>query len=201
MKTVKSLRDRHAQQTTATILKAATAVFVSDGYALTTIGKIARKGRVTSGAIYHHYEDKKDLFQAVAEQVTSQMVSAAASAVTAEKDPWKKLSAGVSAVLSASSAPEVKLAFLEAPMVLGLDTWRAIELKHTAPLLTEVLESLIASKQLSAAQAPLLGRLLRGVMVEAAMAIAESTNAREAQGHLSSMVDAMIMSLKSARRR
>lgn len=201
MNTVKSLRDRHAQQTIATILKAATFVFVTEGYALTTIGKIARRGRVTSGAIYHHYEDKKDLFQAVAEHVTSRMVSAAASAVTAETDPWRKLSAGVSAVLSASRAPEVKLAFLEAPMVLGLDTWRAIELKHTAPLLTEVLESLIASKQLSPAQAPLVGRLLRGVMVEAAMAIAEAENAQNAQQQLSVMLDAMIMSLKAARQR
>ena len=133
--------------------------------------------------------------------MTLQVVSAATKAVAAEKDPWRKLSVGVSAVLSASSAPEVKLAFLEAPMVLGLDTWRAIELKHTAPLLTEVLESLIASKQLTAAQAPLVGRLLRGVMVEAAMAIAESENARKAQEHLSAMVNAMIMSLKEARRR
>src|SRR5581483_11123354 len=98
------------------VLRAATETFIAEGYSRTTIAKIARRGRVTSGAIYHHFDDKQALFVAVAEHVMVQFVASAKELAAAHTDPWKKLSAGIEAVLKASSAPEVKLAFLEAPL-------------------------------------------------------------------------------------
>ena len=44
------------------ILDAAFSVFVKNGYKDTTMSHIVRESGLSKGAIYHHYDSKKDLF-------------------------------------------------------------------------------------------------------------------------------------------
>src|SRR5581483_11041623 len=162
-------------------------------------GEISRAAQVTSGAIYHHFPDKKALFQAVAEDITARLVANAAKAVAKEKSGWRQLVVGFSSVLASSAAPEVKLAFLAAPVVLGLDAWREVEAKHTAPLLLGVLQRMVESGELEAERMPLLARTLRGMMLEAAMAVAESKHPQATRKALNEMVETMVMSLAPTR--
>ncbi|HEU5218531.1 MAG TPA: helix-turn-helix domain-containing protein [Gemmatimonadales bacterium] len=185
---IKSRRAERTEETAAALVRAAAALFVRRGYEETQLSEIARRARVTTGAIYHHFEDKKALFRAVAEEITRRFALAARDASRAERDPWRRLLAGIERALDASAAPEVKLAFLEAPVVLGLDAWREIELRETAPVFAEAFQVLVASGELSAPRAELLGRLLRGMVVEAAMAVAEAEDPDAAKRELRGMV-------------
>lgn len=64
------------EQTREQILDAAERVFFENGVARSTLDQIARAGAVTRGAIYWHFENKADLFNAVVRRVRLPMESA-----------------------------------------------------------------------------------------------------------------------------
>lgn len=64
-----SLREEHAQQTRDALIDAGTARFATDGYAATSVARIVEDARVSKGAFYHHFPDKKALMSAVAAAV------------------------------------------------------------------------------------------------------------------------------------
>ncbi len=186
-------RERQTRDVTAgQLLDVAERMFIERGYAATTVGDVVKKANVTTGALYHAFPDKQALFERVAQRVVERLVAEAGAAVEAEADPWRQLEVGAAAILAASTAPGVRLAFLDAPVVLGLEKWRAIEQEATAPLLGAVLARLVKSGALSRQRAELLARVIRGAVLEAAMAVAESGKPqaarRELEGILSSMI-------------
>ena len=66
----KSPRAAQAEATRAALITAARRLFVEKGYFNTgTEEVVAASGVGTRGALYHHFEDKRALFQAVFEQV------------------------------------------------------------------------------------------------------------------------------------
>ena len=76
--TVKSRKLQQSQATRAALIKTARKLFARLGYAATDIETVARRTRVTRGALYHHFKDKQDLFSAVfdlEEQRLEQMIS------------------------------------------------------------------------------------------------------------------------------
>lgn len=57
-----------AQETHATLLDAAEQVFASKGVTNTTLNDVAMAAGMTRGAIYWHFKDKNDLFQAMCDR-------------------------------------------------------------------------------------------------------------------------------------
>ncbi len=62
-------RSRDPERTRAAILSAARAEFVEHGFTGARTGIIATKAEVPQGLIYHYFEGKQDLFDAVMEEV------------------------------------------------------------------------------------------------------------------------------------
>lgn len=69
-----------AQETRNRILDAAEAVFHERGVAHASLDQIAQAAGVTRGAIYWHFEDKADLFEAMMDRVTLPLEDVLASA-------------------------------------------------------------------------------------------------------------------------
>lgn len=65
-----------AEQTRESILNAAERVFFEHGVARTALEQIAQAAAVTRGAIYWHFKDRAELFNAVVERVRMPMESA-----------------------------------------------------------------------------------------------------------------------------
>lgn len=59
-----------AARTRAAIVEAALACFDRHGIATSTLDQIARRARVTKGAIYHHFAGKREIFHEIREQVS-----------------------------------------------------------------------------------------------------------------------------------
>lgn len=63
----------HAEATRAHLLDAAEALFCDKGVASTTLDMIARAAGVTRGAVYWHFKNKAEIFEAVCDRATSPM--------------------------------------------------------------------------------------------------------------------------------
>src|SRR2546430_7785270 len=69
-------RVQYAEATRRGLMEAAQELFASEGYVDVSIDEICRRARVTKGALYHHFRDKRDLFTAVrSEEHTSELQS------------------------------------------------------------------------------------------------------------------------------
>jgi AcrR family transcriptional regulator len=55
------------------LLEAARSLFAERGYHGAAAEEIVRRAGLTRGALYHHFEDKKDLFRAVVEEMEGEI--------------------------------------------------------------------------------------------------------------------------------
>ena len=67
-------REAEAQATRDALVQAALELFAERGYAAVGTEEIVARARVTRGALYHHFEDKRDLFRAVHERVEGELM-------------------------------------------------------------------------------------------------------------------------------
>jgi AcrR family transcriptional regulator len=133
----KNERRSNAARTKATreaLIGAARALFVEKGYADTATPEIVKAAGVTRGALYHHFDDKTALFQAVVraefeaveEEITTQ-------ATGNPKDTIDALMLGSKAYMEAMRAPgRVRLLLLDGPAVLGRLTLDVIDKETSA---------------------------------------------------------------------
>ncbi|WP_424973143.1 TetR/AcrR family transcriptional regulator [Dinoroseobacter sp. S76] len=115
----RSQADRRAE-TRAKLMAAARALFVETGFAETATPEIVRRAGVTRGALYHHFDDKTDLFRALAVQ-EAQAISDHIDFETRDiSDPEQAMVVGSAAFFEAMLAPgRVRLLLEEAPAILG----------------------------------------------------------------------------------
>src|SRR2546426_12474530 len=123
---VKSLRTENAEKTKDALMRAARELFVEKGFAGVAAEEIVQRARVTRGALYHHFKDKKDLFGHVCDELGAELskhIEDAAMPIALE-DPWRGFVAGVDAFLDACTEGDFhRLAIVEAPAVEGWDEW------------------------------------------------------------------------------
>src|ERR1044072_5405861 len=149
--TLESERRTQAERSEATrraLGEAARPLFAAGGYAGVGTEEIVRSAGGTRGALYHHFGGKRDLFEAVYEQVEADLaerVAAGAPAANAES-PREAMRAGAEMFLQACTEPEAQqIALLDGPAVLGWDRWREIEGEDGLGLIEARLEAAIGA--------------------------------------------------------
>src|SRR5690348_4436176 len=85
--------------TTRALLVAGRRLFGAYGYGEVTSAGLAAAARVTTGAMYHHFEGKAALFQAVFEMVEADLADAVRGAAAGPRDPLRKIELGALAFL------------------------------------------------------------------------------------------------------
>ena len=143
-------RKVNADNTRAALQREAHRLFGELGYEATALGQICSASGATTGALYHHFGDKKALFAAVAEALDANLVAlaeqASAHILAAGGGPWAAFLAGIDAVLQAgSSAPGRRIGLTDAPAVLGADRWLAIRERHGLGAMTRSVQALQAA--------------------------------------------------------
>lgn len=112
-----------AQATRQNILDAATQRFAQEGYAAASLSAIVEDAGITKGALFHHFENKKDLFRQVWQSLQERMDSEAqraANAVMTSDDPYTALLAGAKVYLNWTGNPAYqRIILLDGPVVLG----------------------------------------------------------------------------------
>jgi AcrR family transcriptional regulator len=184
-------RRTQAQRRAATrraLLDAARSVFAEKGYHETAAEEIVRRAGVTRGALYHHYEDKKDLFRAVIE-----------AAERAQPDLPGAVMAGYRAFVDAVLDPEMRRTFfLDGPSVLGWE-WREIDARHAVGKIEEGLEALIAEGFVEPQPVGPLARLINGTLLEAAFFVAASEDPEAARDEVWGAMERLVGGLMKGR--
>jgi AcrR family transcriptional regulator len=107
-------------QTRAALIAAARRLFAERGYAEVGTEEIVREAGVTRGALYHHFDGKRELMRAVYEQLEEELSRQFAESVTPGAEPLQVLREGAETFLDQCLEREVQqIALLDAPAVLG----------------------------------------------------------------------------------
>lgn len=156
------------------IVAEARALFAERGYAAVSLEQIAQAAFVTRGAVYHHFGSKKGLFEAVAAAAQEWVAAAVVDAAQGESDDWTGLRAGCRAFLTASLAAESRrILLIDAPAVLGWNSWRAQDAQASGAHLSDAIAELADQGVISVRSTAGASALLSGAMNEAALCIAD----------------------------
>lgn len=178
--------------TRAALLKAARTIFAEQGYESAATEEIVRRAKVTRGALYHHFEDKRALFDAVASDVAREIADRI-DAATPMDDPLQALIVGTGAFLDACLDPAVRRIYLiDAPAVLGWHRWREIDAPHGVRSLREGVTAMLADRPDDALSIEPTTFLLAGAFNEAAMWIAEAKDEKAARRAMDRSLAALI---------
>jgi AcrR family transcriptional regulator len=194
---VPSRRDQNSEKTRKAILAAAKKIFARDGYADAPLDAIVKSARVTTGAIYHHFGDKKGLFRAVAEDLEAELLQKIAAAAAPEKDPWRRLMTAMRAMLELSLAPEMRqILFRDAPNVIGAAQWHEIEKRYALGAMIATLDDLARAGVIRVDNPQLLAGLLLGAFREAAHGIAASEDPKKLIKDTQTLIATMLGAFK-----
>ena len=177
---VRTQRER-SEATTAALVDVARRLFAADGYAATSLDDVVRGAGVTKGALYHHFEGKRDLFLAVYEREQQALAQVQFQAFARKKGTWEGFFAATQAFFEASLDPGVqRITLLDAPSALGWETMREVEGRYSLVQLHQGIEALIHDGHLAPRPVAPLAHMLFGAMCEAAMLVARAEDQRAA---------------------
>ena len=185
----KTARAEQAAATRAELLGVARRLFAEHGYSAVGTEEIVRAARVTRGALYHHFRDKRDLFREVHESLERDLVERVGAEMAGVEDPIELLERGLGAFLDACTEPAmIRIALIDAPTVLGWEQWREIDAKYGLGIVTSGLLNAMDSGAMPRQDVRPLAHILLGALGEAAMLIANADDPiaarREVEGPL-----------------
>ena len=187
-----------SEATRAALIATAGALFADRGYAAVGTEEIVRATGVTRGALYHHFTGKRDLFQAVYEEVERQLVERiATSAMSSAGDPLQALNAGAEAFLDACEDPAVqRIALVDAPSVLGWEQWRAIGLEYGFGLVQDTVQAAMDAGLVDRQPVRPLAHLLLGAIDEGAMLVARADDGGETRRQVGAAIARFLDALR-----
>jgi AcrR family transcriptional regulator len=172
-------QEDRSRTTRGALLAAGRRLFAERGYAQVSADEIVAAAGLTRGALHHHYKDKQGLFQAVFEQVEVEFQTELETAMARTTDVTGRMAVGLGTFLDLCQRPEIlRIALLDAPTVLGWETWRAIEAEHAFGLIVDLLDRAAADGLLTQPPSPVLARFILSAVIEAALMIAHETATR-----------------------
>jgi AcrR family transcriptional regulator len=188
--------------TRAALIGTARAMFAERGYAHVPADEIVAAAGLTRGAMYHHFADKKALFEAVfldfEKSITDEL-----RAFTQAQEGWSGVLLGLSHFLDMCERPEVRqIGLTDAPTVLGWSRWREIESEYGLGIVIEQLEQLADAGELApGAPVAVLAQLALSAVIEAALLIAHADDPKrartQAEGALVTLLSGMVLPPRS----
>jgi AcrR family transcriptional regulator len=176
----KSRREEYAEATRQALLSVARDIFSREGYQAAGIEAIARAARVTRGAFYHHFEDKKALFDAVVVSLQAEAAAGIEQKAKAQRKVWDRLSVGIDAYLDACLEPAYgRIVIQEAPAVLGSARCQEIEEAYPMALLIATLNALKRDGELDFEDIDLLGRIVDAMICQVALMLPEADDPKK----------------------
>lgn len=185
-----------SEATRAALIAAARALFSERGYTAVSTAEIVDRARVTRGALYHHFKDKRALLEAVHEGLEAELVARIGEGLAGDAPPTRAfdlLVAGTDLFLDACEEPTfARISLQEAPSVLGWQRWREIDAQYSMGLITGVLMQGIQAGELRAQPVEPLAHLLLGALGEAGLLIANGVSRAQVRAPLHALLEGLL---------
>lgn len=189
----KAEQSRHTREV---LIRVARELFTARGYAGTATEDIVERAGMTRGALYHQYEDKRDLFLAVFEQLEAEIVTRIQTAALSAPDPRAALRAAYNAVVDAWLDPTLRrIVMVDGPAVLGWETWHRIEGEHALGFLEQGLAAAMAAGLVEPMPIRPLATMFLGAVNEAGLAIAHAADIDAAKAEFGAVIDRLLDAL------
>ena len=175
MEAVRTRREEYAEATYQALLDSAAACFLEHGFAATSLDAVAKRARVTKGAIYHHFASKRDLFEAVLVRQEERSARNVAQAGAAAPDPWTGIVAAFDTFLEAISDPAYqRLCMVEGPAALGFEEWWAFGERYEIEVIRGQLDRAAEAGVIDFEDLDMLAHVLFGAVTAGVLAMARS---------------------------
>ncbi|TWF79490.1 TetR family transcriptional regulator [Pseudonocardia hierapolitana] len=191
-------RNRKVEQgehTRDALVATAVALFAEKGYAGTSTTEIVDRAGLTRGALYHHFADKDQLFEAALDAVEGDIFERVqAAGAPLGNDLRRRLAVGVDVFLDACLEPAVQRILLqEAPAVLGWERWQRLDRPRCARrLLAANLAEAAERGLIVTPSAAALTHLVYGALVQAGIVIAGAEDPRATRATMGETVHRLL---------
>jgi len=192
-------RRARGQATRERLLAAARELFGERGYEATPIEAVLEASGVARGALYHHFQSKAELFDAVAEELFVEIADVTDAAAREGGDTLERLRAGSHAWLQMALDPAVqRIALLDPQAALGWTRWRELDEQHTLGGLRLSFERLAREGRVPDGQQQLLAYMLLAALNEAALFVAYADDKQAALDTGQAAIDTLLDRLTAA---
>ncbi|MEU9022016.1 TetR/AcrR family transcriptional regulator [Actinomadura sp. NPDC048394] len=197
MEPVKSRREQYVESTRAALLGTGRRHFAERGFADVSAEELVRAAGLTRGALYHHFNGKQGLFEAVFEELEDEAAQRIAAAITgAGGDAWRRGTAGIRAFLDICAEPGYRqIVLLQGPIALGWPRWRELDRRYLGGLLEDGLTAILGAAP--AHPLPLTATALYGALTELALTIADADDPARARDQAVRLVVAMLKGVRT----
>lgn len=178
-------------------MDSAVELFTKRGYAGTSLDEVAKRARLTKGALYHHFSGKQALFEAAFDSVETKFMERLGEIVSAPGDPWETAIEGLRAYVRVCLEPAYqRIVIHEAPVVMGWERWREAEEHFSYGLLRSTIEVLVTSGELEQLPVETMSRLLFGALSAGASTIAGASDPRKASAEVERTIVRVVEGLR-----
>ena len=186
-------RRARGRATRERLLAGARQLFGEQGYEATSIEAVLDASGVARGALYHHFQSKAELFDAVAQEVFVEIAEQTSAAAEQGADPLERLRAGTHAWLQMALDPAIqRIALLDPQTAVGWARWRALDEQYTLGGLRASFGRLSAEGRIPDGEWELLAQMLLAALNEAALFIAYAEDQQAALDTGRAAVDTLL---------
>ncbi|WP_280481845.1 TetR/AcrR family transcriptional regulator [Nocardia cyriacigeorgica] len=193
---MQSLRDKHVENTRQTLLEAGARLFAERAYADLSAEELVRAAGLTRGALYHHFDGKKGLFEAVVDDLEQQAAQRIRAAIDSAADPVERVERAMGAFLDVCVEPVYRhIVLLQGPIALGWRRWREVDQRHLGGLVVEGARNLLESGRIQPHPPELIASAFYGALTEMSLTIAESDDPSDGRARAAELARALLNGL------
>jgi AcrR family transcriptional regulator len=189
--------DRRAS-TRGALIAAGRRLFARHGFDAVAAEDVVAAAGVTRGALYHHFEGKRGLFDAVFEDVERELVESFPLDELTGADAFGVVIESIDPFLRLSLTSDVqRIALIDGPAVLGWERWHEIEAEYGLGLIEAAMQAAADAGQLrDDVSIPELAVAFLGALIETALQLARAPDPEVARARASATLRAMIEGLR-----
>jgi AcrR family transcriptional regulator len=191
-------QSERSEATRGALISAARRLFAERGYAEVATEQIVREAGVTRGALYHHFDGKRELLAAVYEQMEQEIAVRLGESAAPGAGALETLRTGAEMFLDQCLEPEVQqIVLLDAPAVLGWERWREIGARYGLGLIAGLLAAGIESGEIRRQPVDPLAHALLGALDEIAMLVGRAPDPAAVRAEASETFEGLLEGLRA----
>ena len=185
------------KKTVDKLIKTAKKHFAERGYSHTAMADVAKDAEASRGALYHHFNNKQELYEAVLEEILADIYVQIMKATRNNEDPWDKLLISSNTFLELSTHPVTRqIVIIDAYGVLGVDGLRKIDENYSISAIKSILAELKDTYSLNSLNIEVLAEAIYGASQQCAVWVSAQKDSKSALSEANATMELLYSSLK-----